>query len=71
MNYKKSVDSRLSEIELTLLELEVDSKSDYADPIMPLDSNATDLSNLTTSINAFTGEFCWRKLVLQQIFEMI
>jgi len=53
---KKSVDSRLSEIELTLLELEVDSKSDYADPIIPMDSNATDLSNLTSSINAFTDE---------------
>ena len=53
----KSVDSRLSEIELTLLELEVDSKSDYADPIIPMDSNATDLSNLTSSMNAFTGEF--------------
>ena len=51
------MDSRLSEIELTLLELEVDSKSDYADPIIPMDSNATDLSNLTSSINAFTGEF--------------
>ena len=50
------MDSRLSEIELTLLELEVDSKSDYADPIIPMDSNATDLSNLTSSINAFTGE---------------
>ena len=51
------MDSRLSEIELTLLELEVDSKSDYADPIIPMDSNATDLSNLTSSMNAFTGEF--------------
>ena len=51
----ESVDSRLNEIELTLLELEVESKSDYADPIMPMDSNATDLSNLTSSINAFTG----------------
>ena len=53
----ESVDSRLNEIELTLLELEVESKSDYADPIMPMDSNATDLSNLTSSINAFTGWF--------------
>ena len=40
------------------MELEVDSKSDYADPIIPMDSNATDLSNLTSSMNAFTGEFC-------------
>ena len=39
------------------MELEVDSKSDYADPIIPMDSNATDLSNLTSSMNAFTGKF--------------
>ena len=52
------MDSRLNELELTLLELEVDSKSDYADPVMPVDytvnSNETDLSNLT---NSFTGKF--------------
>merc|ERR1712131_313739 len=50
---KKSVDNRLNEIELTLLELEVDSKSDYADPMIPIDSNLTDLSNLT---NSFTED---------------
>ena len=55
----ESVDNRLNEIELTLLDLEVGSKSDYDDPpVMPVDysfeSNATDLTNLT---NSFTGKF--------------
>ena len=53
------MDNRLNEIELTLLDLEAGSKSDYDDPpVMPADysfeSNATDLTNLT---NSFTGKF--------------
>ena len=55
----------MNEIELTLLELEVDTKSDYADPIMPdVESiNATDLSNITASISDFTSKFMiiWAK----------
>merc|ERR1711962_466654 len=54
---KKSVDNRLNEIELTLLELEVDSKSDYADPIMPVESNLTDLSNFTAAYNEDLNAF--------------